>query len=525
MIKTLIKDVAHIILNKDKEKIKDYLSDESNIITGFADEVIFANNEDEVIKAIIEANSKRKRLTISGAGTGITGSRVPLGGAVISLENFTRIERIPKENEELVIYREFDKEYSIILGKDEKSYYAILPPAIPIRILKKIVEDKGLFYPPDPTETSSFIGGNVATNASGARTFKYGSTRDYVRRLRIVLPFGDILDVERGRYFFVDRKLTLETSQGKIELELPSYNMPPVEKNAAGYYVKDNMDLIDLFIGSEGTLGVFTEIEVKLIKKPSFISAVFAYFEIEDKAIDFAKKVRREAKNSRIDVLAIEFFDSNSLSFIRDKYGNRIPKNANALIDLEIEGDNEEDLEKNFEKILEISDEYGGEAYIIDVSEAKEIRHSLPAGVNNYVRIHGTKKVATDIAVPEENFDKMYKFYHEVGINSGIKYVLFGHIGNFHLHFNFLPRNQDELTRAEKYIVSLWKKAIELNGTVSAEHGVGKKYYVENSSKKPLISLMYDKNTILNFANLKKKLDPNLILNIGNIIPEEYFNL
>jgi len=187
---------------------------------------------------------------------------VPLGGIVLSMEDFTEIDKKPNQKEELITIEEDGKKYSIIIGEDEKSeYYAIAPPGIPLKIFKKLVENKNLFYPPDPTESSSFLGGNVATNASGARTFKYGSTRDYVRRLRIVLPTGNVLDIRRGEHFFNKNKIELTVEGLDIKLELPNYKMPNVEKNAAGYYIKENMDLIDLFIGSEGTLGVITEIE------------------------------------------------------------------------------------------------------------------------------------------------------------------------------------------------------------------------------------------------------------------------
>jgi len=520
--KQYYKENLEIILNK--EKIENYLTDESRIIKGYADELILAKSEIDVINAIKYAISQRKRITVSGAGTGITGSRVPLGGIVLSMEDFTEIDKKPNQKEELITIEEDGKKYSIIIGEDEKSeYYAIAPPGIPLKIFKKLVENKNLFYPPDPTESSSFLGGNVATNASGARTFKYGSTRDYVRRLRIVLPTGNVLDIRRGEHFFNKNKIELTVEGLDIKLELPNYKMPNVEKNAAGYYIKENMDLIDLFIGSEGTLGVITEIEVKLIKKPNLINAIFVYFDEELKAVEFAKLIRMKAKNGEIPISSIEFFDENSVNFIRNKYSDKIPSNSKAIIDLEIESKTAEDRDRHFENLLKYIDEFDAEAYLLEVDEAKKIRHALPQSVNNFIKIHGTKKVATDIAVPEENFFEMYKYYHEVGKASKIKYVLFGHIGNFHLHFNFLPSNKEELEKAERYVILLWRKGVELGGTISAEHGVGKKYYVENGTKKPLISLMYDKQTILKLAELKKTLDRYLILNIGNIIPEEFF--
>jgi len=497
---------------KDESLIEKYLTDESRIIKGKAEEVILVENENEIIEILKEANFKKIKITVSGAGTGITGSRVPLGGIIISMENFTRVVSKQKNNEELIEVNE-GKTYSVIIGNENGEYYVKAPAGIPLKILKKIVEEKGLFYPPDPTETSSFIGGNIATNASGSRTFKYGSTRDYVRRIRIVLPTCEILDIRRGDIVFREGKANINNKT----LEIPNIELPKVDKNAAGYYLKKDMDLVDLFIGSEGTLGIITEVELKLIKKPETISSIFAYFDEEINAINFAKILRKESKEGNLKILSIEFFDENSLNFIREKF-NKIKEKAKGLIDFEIENN-----EKHFEKILRILEKIGYiEAYVVPLDEAKEIRYALPEKINNYVRKHNTHKVATDIVVPEDKFDEMYNYYHKIGKESKIEYVLFGHIGNFHLHFNFLPKNKEELEKAKEYSLLLLKKAVSLGGTISGEHGVGKKYYVENGIIKPLLELMYSKEKLLEIAKIKVTLDPNLILNIGNIIPEEY---
>ncbi len=501
------------------EIIEKYLYDESRIIKGFADELIIVEDEHEIVEVINEAISKSKRITISGAGTGITGSRVPLGGIIVSMEEFSEVRAKASKNEELIKTNEFGRTYSIIIGVDEKGeYYAKAPPGIPLYVFKRMVESKGLFYPPDPTEESSLLGGNVATNASGSRTFKYGSTRDYVKRLRIVLPIVEVIEIRRGENLAKDKEFKLKLSKGELSIKLPNYEIPKVEKNAAGYFISD--DLIDLFIGSEGTLGVISEIEVRLIKKPNRITPIFAYFKEEYNAVRFSKLMRKKAREEELNVIAVEFFDENSLDFLRERYSEQIPANAKAIIDLEIESKNEDEEMKQLEMLNELLSSFDAEASIIE--EAKKIRHALPAGVNEFLRLHGTRKIATDIAVPESGFEEMYKYYHQVGKSSGIKYVLFGHIGNFHLHFNFLPRNDDEQRIAEKNVLKLLKKAVELGGTISAEHGVGKKYYIEGGIRKPLISLLYSEEVLLQMARLKKTFDPHLILNIGNIIPEEY---
>jgi len=509
----------------DPSIIENYLTDESKIIKGSAIELVLPRCEREISEILKEANSKKIHITISGAGTGITGSRVPLDGIILSTEELTQVEAKPSENEELIQHMEYGKTYTIIIGKDKNEYYAIAPPGIPLAIFKKIVESKNLYYPPDPTETSAFLGGTIATNASGARTFRYGPTRNYVRRLRIVLPNGDVLNVKRGQIFAKEDKFIVILTNGeKIEVEIPSYNMPNVEKNSAGYYVKPGMDLIDLFIGSEGTLGVISEIEVRLIEKPKMIIPIFAHFRNENDAIKFFKELRNLARSKELEVLSIEFFDKHSTELIKRKYPPpKIPEDSRSIIDFELEVSRSEKSSIVLEKVMRVLEECNVlDAFIMSEGEAKEIRHALPESVNEFIRSHGTQKVATDIAVPEDKFDIMFEWYHKVGEETGIHYVIFGHIGNNHLHFNFLPANTEELRKAMRAIVLLLRKAVELGGTVTAEHGVGKKYYVDDDSRKPLLELMYGKEGVFQAAKVKHALDPNHILNIGNIIPKEY---
>ncbi len=156
-----------------------------------------------------------------------------------------------------------------------------LSPQFYFQIFKKNLKQQNLFYPPDPTETNCYIGGTVATNASGAKTFKYGPTRDYVIGLQIVLPDGEVIDFERGKQKANRYNLTLTTQSGKnISLQIPDYTFPAV-KNASGYFVKKDMDAIDLFIGSEGTLGIITKIKLKLLPSPEDTISCVLFFDDE----------------------------------------------------------------------------------------------------------------------------------------------------------------------------------------------------------------------------------------------------
>jgi D-lactate dehydrogenase (cytochrome) len=518
---------SNIEKTTDPKVLESYFTDESRILVGYAKEVYFPTTEEQIAKILKEADKKGIRVTISGGGTGITGSRVPQGGIVLSTEKLTNLLGF---EENLVKYEENGIKYSVCIAfdVDTNEHYAIAPPGIPLDIFQKIVQSEGYFYPPDPTETTALLGGTVATNASGARTFKYGPTRDYVRRIRIVLTNGDVLDIKRNLVHANEDGIfvIMFTSGKKAEIKLPSCTMPNV-KNAAGYYVKPRMDLIDLFIGSEGTLGAISEVEFRLVQPPKAIISIFAYFSKEEDSLRFAKKLRKQAKLGKINVLSIEFFDKNSLDFIGATHPpSKIPEKSQGLIFFEQEIPQQEEISEFLKQTVSLLETCNVLETMASLDpdwkkQSKEIRHALPEQVNSFVRAHGTNKVATDIAVPYDALDLMMASYHEVGNGSAMPYVIFGHIGDANLHFNFLPKNQQELTRARKACTTLLKRAIELDGTISGEHGVGKKTYIENEAEKPYLELMYGKDCLLSSARMKHSLDPNHILNIGNIVPAE----
>lgn len=516
--------------------VENYLTDESRLITGKAEKVFFPRTEAHIAKILCHANKRKIRVTISGAGTGITGSRVPQGGIVLATEKMTNVsDQSPKEG--LTEHSDLGLDYTLYILKDKEKdeHYAIVPPGISLETLKKIFEEKNLCYPPDTTEMTALIGGTVATNASGARTFHYGSTRDYVRRLRVVLPNGDVLDIKRGEVFASEKNEfhVILTSGKRLTVKLPFYVMPDVKKNAAGYYTKPRMDLIDLFIGSEGTLGIISEVEIKLENQPKSVLPVFAHFSSESDAIVFVKNLRTVSRSKKpgeegIDALSIEFLDERSVELLKRKYPpSKIPAKSKSAVFFEQEIPNEEafnNLLKDCVELLERCNALDTMASLGTdwLKEIKDIRHALPESINTIVRSNGVHKVATDIAVPEKEFDKMMDYYHKVGKASGISYAIFGHVGDNHLHFNFIPESKEALVSAERASALLLKKAVELGGTITAEHGVGKKAFVENGKRRPYLELMYGVAGLKSVAGIKHVFDPDHILNIGNIVPISY---
>src|SRR5438309_4447711 len=207
------------------DDLQNYLIDASNIQGGHAEKLFIPESAEEIAQILREANENKTPVTISGARTGTVGGAIPFGGCVISLERLNK------------------------LSIDRESRTAAVGSGVILADLQKAVESEGLFYPPDPTEWSCQIGGTVATNASGARSFKYGATREFVRRLKIVLPSGDITDIRRGKVLSADDGLiaiAAESGRG-IQVKVPTYERPDVRKNVSGYFNGLPLDAIDLF--------------------------------------------------------------------------------------------------------------------------------------------------------------------------------------------------------------------------------------------------------------------------------------
>ncbi len=498
------------------DETQSYVSDSSYLEGGHVDRVVFPESAEEVAEILAAASRERVPVTVSGAGTGTVGGRVPFGGIVLATDTLNEIRSLVR--------------------KDHQSGSAVAQAGVILGDFQKFVESKGLFYPPDPTERGCFLGGTVATNASGARTFKYGPTRKYVERLKIALVNGEVIDLRRGEVFS-DETNTIRLplpSGATIEARLPDYHMPHVRKNASGYYVAPKMDALDLFIGSEGTLGVIVEIEVRLIGKPENLLSGIVFFDSEEKLLAFVSEARSRSLASRermrtvltqesqdIDARALEYFDSESLGFLRQKYD--LPHDAVGAIFFEQEttGASEDLLMTKWLNLLDSHGALGDASWFAtneqDQAKLREFRHQLPVLMNEWFARHRQRKVSTDMAVPDEKFPEMLRFYQETLRASDLRYTIFGHIGDNHVHVNILPRDDIEATNARELYVRFIRRAIDLGGTVSAEHGIGK-------LKREYLRELYGEKTLREMAALKRAFDPAGILGRGNIFPEEYLN-
>jgi D-lactate dehydrogenase (cytochrome) len=491
-----------VLVKTETDELVPYLTDASNMPGGHAEKLFLPESEAEIAEILREANEKRIRVTVSGARTGTVGGAVPFGGWVISLEKLNKIKSIDKENLRAVV------EPGVILGDFQKA-----------------VEAQGLFYPPDPTEWSCQIGGTVATNASGARSFKYGATREFVQALRVVLPSGETISVRRG-----------ESADSGIKL--PTYQRPNVRKNVSGYFNQQPLDAIDLFIGSEGTLGAVTEIELSLLPKPEgFFSGIIFFSKNEDllafvdetKQRSFGSRLEsgasrspghRDGGRSSLDASLIEYFDDRALSFIAERFPETPSGMAGAIFfEQETTEETEDVLLEQWNALLEKHSADLDASWFTTTEQDREkmraFRHALPVSVNERVVRNKQKKIGTDMAVPDEAFPGFLKFYKDTLDASGMEYVIFGHIGDCHLHANLLPKDDAEAERARHLYGRFVAQAVMLGGTVSAEHGIGK-------LKSKYLYVMMGERYMNEMAELKRAFDPNGILGRGNMIEEKF---
>src|SRR5215213_8628222 len=366
------------------DEIESFLTDASFIRDGHADRVVLPESIDEISEILTTANRNLTPVTVSGAGTGTVGGRVAFGGIVLATDKLNHIKSIVQEDHD---------------------GFAVIEAGVILAELQRAADQQGLLYPPDPTERGCFVGGNVATNASGARTFKYGPTRNYVRRLKLVLASGEVIDLRRGEVRAdANRRIRL----GPIELTLPDFRMPATRKNATGYFIAPEMDAIDLFIGSEGTLGVICEIEVRLLPKPEGLLSGVVFFANEADVLALVAGARKQ-----VDARAIEFFDNESLQFLREKYPTIPPEAVGAIFfEQETNAATEETVLNDWMTLMDqhraLSDSWFA-TNEQDQAKLREFRHQLPVLMNEWFARYKQRKVSTDMAVPDEAFAGLFR--------------------------------------------------------------------------------------------------------------------
>jgi FAD/FMN-containing dehydrogenase len=440
-----------------------YLTDASGF-SGFAQEAYAPADEAAVVKILQAAVRDATQVTVAGAGTGLMGGRVPQDGIVLSLEKFRKLE----------------------VGKGS----ARVGPAVTLLELRDAAAPTHQFFAPDPTEITASIGGVIATNASGSRSFRYGSARRHIVALRVALMSGRVEEYRRG---------------DRIDFEVPMVPMPNTTKNTAGYRLSPRMDWIDLFTGSEGTLGVVLEAELALLPIPANLFGGVVFFASDEDALDAV-----DAWRPHQELRMLEYVDRNSLDLLRRRYPE-IPKQAIAALLIEAEGDYVDLWE---ERLLSAGALIEASWFAIDGRDRerfRRFRHSLPELVIEVVVRRGFLKMGTDFAVPLGRSREMLAYYREHLENRlAGRYVIYGHIGDAHVHVNILPGSEADAETASELLDQFARHAVRLGGTISAEHGIGKR-------KAKMLPLQYAPEHIEAMKAVKRRLDPDWLLGRGTL--------
>ncbi|MBQ2875744.1 MAG: FAD-binding oxidoreductase [Clostridia bacterium] len=432
----------------------DYAHDELGGIERLPDALVRALSTEQISKVMKLAWERSIPVTVRGSGTGLVGAAVPIEGGIL-LET-TRMNKI--------------------LELDMDNLTLTVQPGVLLMELAAFAEENDFLYPPDPGEKSATIGGNISTNAGGMRAVKYGVTRDYVRALTVVMPNGEIL-----------------TLGGKVA------------KNSSGYSLKD------LVIGSEGTLCIICEAVLKLIPLPKLSVSLLVPFKDMKSAIEAVPKIIR----SKVTPTAVEYMSRDTILFSESYLGKRFPDTKNeAYILLTFDGSTEEQVERDMNEVAELCLELGAaDAYIVDTEERKKSVWSARGAFLEAIKASTTEMDECDVVVPKNKIDEYIKFTHALSDELGVRIPSFGHAGDGNLHIYIcrdgLSDGEWENTLAICFD-RMYKKAEEIGGLVSGEHGIGyaKKEYLKRQLGETQISLM---------QGIKQVFDPKNILNPGKI--------
>ncbi|GAB4337025.1 MAG: FAD-linked oxidase C-terminal domain-containing protein [Candidatus Abyssubacteria bacterium] len=437
------------------EKRIAYSSDASMVKGELPDLIARPTSTEQVSQILKLANSARIPVYSRGAGTNLTGGAAPLkGGIVLDFELM-----------------------NAILNIDADNMTALVQPGVVTAELQKQVEKLGLFYPPDPA-SSDFctIGGNVAENSGGLRGAKYGSTREYVMALEVVLADGEVLRVGTG-----------------------------APKSVTGY------DLVRLFVGSEGTLGVFTEILLKLVPLPEHVETVFANFPEAGQAASAVCAMFRSGIVPR----AAELMDEQTLEALRRYQASELLPRAGVACLFEVDGPRAVTLEQA-EHIVCICREHGAtEALRAHSRDERDNFWSLRRAISPALYQLGRIKLNEDICVPRTRLAEMLDKTREIGERYSLRIVNFGHIGDGSIHFNVMLEREDPvlLEKAERAVGEVFRVAVSMGGTLSAEHGIG-------VTKARFLGTEVGAREMAAMARIKKAFDPNGILNPGKFADE-----
>ena len=454
-IKTMESIVGKENVLSDYEELLTYSTDSTNITNPneIAEVVVFVENVQQVSKIMKYAYSKSKPVIARAAGTNLCGACLPKkGGIIIDFAKMNKILEISKDN---------------LICKVE--------PGVVIEDLQKEVEKLDLFYPPDPSNLkASMIGGSIGLSSGGPHTFKYGATKDFVIDLEVVLSDGTVMHTGSS-----------------------------CSKDVTGY------NMTQLFVGSEGTLGIITQATIRLIPKPEAKRVMLAYFD----TLEDTSRTVNDIISNLITPSVIDLMDNNTLKTIESFYPCNLKTDKTAALLIEIDGF-KEILDSQYNKIIEICN-INKSSYIQTASTKEEEERIW---ISRRSSFGATAKLAPnvlteDVVVPRENIVPLVKGIWEICKKYELKTCIMGHIGDGNIHPNIALdlRNPVERYNFDRAKTELFELALSLNGRLSGEHGIG-------CEKSEFISKALDPNNLEYMKKIKKLFDPKNILNPEKII-------
>ena len=502
-----------------------YLEDAAHFPGGHAAGIVFPRSSGEIVAALARAGA----VLPIGAQSSLTGGATPMGELIVSTAKMTRVVRVSAGS-------------------------ITVEPGVTVAAMQDALRPLGAWFPPAPTYAGATAGGIVATNAAGAATFKYGTTREWVQALSVVLADGTELEIERGAWRARDGRLRFVTRSGPVVVPTPTYAMPEVAKRSAGYHAGSDMDAIDLFVGSEGTLGIVTRVTFRALAPAPAIALGWIPCRSEAQGLALVRELRDLSCATRatghpggIDAAAIEHLDARSLAIVREdgaaaRHHVSLPEGTALalLVQLELPAgttdaaafqeiagalspEAPETPLVGFCRLLEKYDLLGAAEIALPGERRRTedfiaVREAVPAGVNQRVGIAKARvdarieKTAADMIVPFERLPEMLEIYRTGFESRGLEYAVWGHISDGNVHPNVIPRSYADVEAGKAAILEFGREVTRLGGCPLAEHGVGR-----NPVKQALLRQLYGDAGIDQMRAVKRALDPGWKLSPGVI--------
>ena len=512
----------------DVDLVAAHVEDAAHFPGGHATGVASPRSEADVAHVIRTCS----RVLPIGAQSSLTGGATPFGDVVLGTAQLSRI---------------------VDLG----SGHITVEAGVTLDAMQAALAPRNATYPPVPTFTGATAGGTVATNAAGAATFKYGSTRAWVEALTVVLANGDALDLVRGQCHSRDGRFVIVCEESEIRVPVPSYRLPHVPKQSAGYFAAPDMDLIDLFIGSEGTLGVVTQVTFRTLSPAPAVALALISCASESLGLrlvadlrSLSLETRRRRDERGIDACAIEHMDDRSLAVVRQRgelarLHVDVPADTAIALLVQLELPSGTTAAAAYDQVqaallpgapdtalvrfcrllqqYELLDrtELAAPGDTHRQAELLRFRESVPAQVNQLVGCakrdidSRIEKTAADMIVPFERFGEMMEIYRRGFEQRRLQYAIWGHISDGNVHPNVIPGTFEDVLRGKEAILEFGREVARLGGCPLAEHGVGR-----NAVKQALLRQLYGDEGIEQMRAVKRALDPQWKLAPGVLFRE-----